>query len=126
MEIVPEGRSLVIQAQVDPADADEVAEGETAQVRFVTVHDRTLPLLHGTIRTMSADSFQDKKSGRSYFRAEVVVPEAEMNRVRRSLGRGTLRPGLPVDVVLSVRNRTALDILFGPLAGTLWRSFREQ
>ena len=52
MEIVPEGRSLVIQSQVDPADADDVAEGETAQVRFVSVHDRTLPLLHGTIRTM--------------------------------------------------------------------------
>ena len=126
MEIVPEGRSLVIQAQVDPADADEVAEGETAQVRFVSVHDRTLPLLHGTVRTMSADSFQDKRTGRSYFRAEVVVPEAEMNRVRQTLGHGNLRPGLPVEVVLSVRKRTALGMLFGPLAGTFWRSFREQ
>ncbi len=126
MEIVPEGRSLVIRAQVDPTDADEVAEGETAQVRFVSVHDRTLPLLHGTVRTMSADSFQDKRTGRSYFRAEVVVPGAEMNRVRQTLGHGNLRPGLPADVVLSVRKRTALDMLFGPLAGTFWRSFREQ
>jgi HlyD family secretion protein len=126
MEVVPEGRSLVIQAQIDPADADEVVEGETAQVRFVSVHDRTLPLLHGTVRTMSADSFQDKRTGRSYFRAEVVVPETEMNRVRQTLGHGNLRPGLPVDVVLSVRERTALDMLFGPLTGTLWRSFREQ
>ncbi len=126
MEIVPEGRSLVIQAQVDPTDADEVAEGETAQVRFISVHDRTLPLLHGKVRTMSADSFQDKKTGRSYFRAEVVVPEVEMDRVRQTLGHGNLRPGLPVDVVLSVRKRTALDMLFGPLAGTFWRSFREQ
>ena len=126
MEIVPEGRSLVIQTQVDPADADEVAEGETAQVRFVSVHDRTLPLLHGTVRTMSADSFSDKKTGRSFFRAEVVVPDCELNRVRRTLGRGNLRPGLPVDVVLSVRERTVLDMLFGPLTGTLWRSFREQ
>jgi HlyD family secretion protein len=126
MEIVPEGRALVIQAQVDPADADEVAEGETAQVRFVTVHDRALPLLHGTVRTVSADSFQDKRTGRSYFRAEVVVPESEMNRVRRTLGHGSLRPGLPVELVLSVRQRTAMQILFGPLGGTLWRSFREQ
>lgn len=126
MQVVPEGRSLVIRAQVDPADADEVAEGETAQVRFVSVHDRTLPLLHGVVRTMSADSFQDKRTGRSYFRAEVVVPEAEMERVRQSLGRGNLRPGLPVEVVLSVQRRTALQMLFGPLAGTLWRSFREQ
>lgn len=126
MEIVPEGRALVIQAQVDPADADEVAEGETAQVRFVSVHDRALPLFHGTVRTVSADSFQDKRTGRSYFRAEVVVPESEMNRVGRTLGHGSLRPGLPVELVLSVRQRTAMQILFGPLGGTLWRSFREQ
>jgi HlyD family type I secretion membrane fusion protein len=126
MEIVPEGRSLVIQAQVDPADADEVSEGEDAQVRFVSVHDRTLPLLHGTVRTISADSFSDKKTGRSYFRAEVAVPESEMGRVRNVLGRGNLRPGLPVDVVLSVRKQTALRMLFGPLASTLWRSLREQ
>ena len=97
MEIVPEGRSLVIQSQVDPADADDVAEGETAQVRFVSVHDRTLPLLHGTIRTMSADAFTDKKTGRSYFRAEVVVPEDQLDRVRHVLGRGNLRPGLDRD-----------------------------
>ena len=126
MEIVPEGRSLVIQAQVDPAEADEVAEGETAQVRFVSVHDRALPLLHGTVRTVSADSFQDKRTDRSYFRAEVVVPESEMNRVRQTLGRGSLRPGLPVELVLSVRQRTAFQMLFGPLGGALWRSFREQ
>ena len=125
MEIVPDGRSLIIQAQVDPSDADEVVEGELAQVRFLSVHDRTLPTFDGTVRTISADSFADKKTGRSYFRSEVVVPEGELNRVSRSLGRGKLRPGLPVEVVLSVRKRTALQMIFGPVATNLWRSFRE-
>jgi HlyD family secretion protein len=126
MDIVPSGRSLVIQAQVDPTDADEVVAGETAQVRFLSVHDRTLPTFRGTVRTISADSFADKKTGKSYFRAEVVVPESQLNRVRRVLGQGKLRPGLPVDVVLSVRKRTALQMIFGPMASNLWRSFREQ
>jgi HlyD family type I secretion membrane fusion protein len=125
MDIVPDGRSLIIQAQVDPSDADEVVEGELAQVRFLSVHDRTLPTFDGTVRTISADSFADKKTGHSYFRSEVVVPEGELNRVSRSLGRGKLRPGLPVEVVLSVRKRTALQMIFGPVATNLWRSFRE-
>jgi HlyD family secretion protein len=125
MEIVPDGRSLIIQAQVDPSDADEVVEGELAQVRFLSVHDRTLPTFDGTVRTISADSFADKKTGRSYFRSEVVVPASELDRVSRSLGRGKLRPGLPVEVVLSVRKRTALQMIFGPVATNLWRSFRE-
>jgi len=74
---------------------------------------------------MSADSFTDEKSGRTYFRAEIVVPEAEMNKVRSVLGQGELRPGLPVEAVLTVRKRTALQYIMEPLTGALWRSGHE-
>ena len=93
--------------------------GQTAQIRFVSVHNRSLPLFSGTVRTMSADSFTDEKTGRSYFRAEIVVPKAELNRVRSVLGNGELRPGLPVEAVLTVRKRTALQYLLEPLTGAL-------
>lgn len=126
MEIVPQDRRLVIQAQVQPGDADDVYSGQTAQVRFLSVHDRNLPLLTGTVRTISADSFTDENSGRSFFRAEVLVPPNELARVAGLLGRGQLRPGLPVEIVLSVRKRTALQYLLDPLTSNFWRSLREQ
>jgi HlyD family secretion protein len=125
MDIVPDGRELVIQAQLMPTDADDAFPGQRAQIRFLTVHNRSLPLFTGTVRTVSADSFTDEKTGRSYFRAEIVVPRAELNRVRSVLGRGELRPGLPVETVLAVRKRTALDYLLEPLTGALWRSGHE-
>jgi HlyD family secretion protein len=83
-------------------------------------------LFTGTVRTVSADSFTDEKTGKSYFRAEIVVPEAELNRIRSTLGRGELRPGLPVQAVLKVRSRTALQYLVEPLTGALWRSGHEE
>lgn len=126
MEVVPENKNLVIQAQVNPTDADDVFQGQTAQVRFASVNDRTLPLLSGTVRTISADSFQDEKSGVSYFRAEVEVPPEQLQRVRGVLGNGQLRPGLPVDVVLSVRKRTALQYILEPFTASFWRAMREQ
>jgi HlyD family secretion protein len=126
MEIVPDNRTLVIQAQVTPQDADDVYAGQQAQVRFSSVHDRTLPLLSGTVRMISADSFTDEKTGRSFFRAEIEVPTPELRQVRSVLGRGQLRPGLPVEVVLSVRKRTALQYLLDPLKMNFWRSLREQ
>jgi HlyD family type I secretion membrane fusion protein len=126
MEIVPDRRNLVIQAQVSPSDADDVYPGQTAQVRFLSVHDRTLPLLEGTVRTISADRLTDKESGVSYFVAEVEVAQAELNKVRDALGQGQLRPGLPVEVVLAARKRTALDYLLEPLTVHFWRSLREQ
>ena len=125
MDIVPDGRELVIQAQLKPSDADDVYQGQKAQIRFISVHNRTLPLFSGTVRTVSADSFTDEKTGRSYFRVEIVVPEAELNRVRSVLGNGELRPGLPVEAVLTVRKRTALQYLVEPLTGALWRSGHE-
>ena len=126
MEIVPEGKMLIIQAQVQPADADDVFIGQKAQVRFVSVSDRTLPLLSGKVRAMSADSFTDEKTGQSFFRAEVEVGPEEMRRVGEVLGEGQLRPGLPVEVVMNVRKRTALQYLLEPLTGHFWRALREQ
>ena len=126
MEIVPRGRILIIQAQVAPGDADDVYPGQTAQVRFASVQAQSLPLLSGEVRTISADAFTDEKSGRSYFRAEVVVPPEQLAKVRGALGRGQLRPGLPVDVLLNVRKRTALQYLLEPLTSNFWRSLREQ
>ena len=126
MEVVPANKHLVIQAQVDPRGADDVYQGQEAQVRFTSVDDRTLPLLSGRVRTISADSFSDEKTGLSYFRAEVEVGAEELEKVRGALGRGKLRPGLPVEVVLAVRKRTALQYLLEPLGAHFWRSFREQ
>lgn len=126
MEVVPEDKKLVIQAQVDPRGADDVFQGQEAQVRFTSVEDRTLPLLEGRVRTISADSFTDENSGRSFFRAEVEVSPAELDKVRGVLGQGKLRPGLPVEVVLATRKRTALEYIFEPLYSHFWRSFREQ
>jgi HlyD family secretion protein len=125
MDVVPDGRELVIQAQLNPSDADDAFTGQEAQVRFTTVHNRSLPLFTGTVRTVSADSFTDEKTGRSYFRAELIVPQSELRKVRSVLGRGELRPGLPVEAVLKVRKRTALQYLVEPLSGALWRSGHE-
>lgn len=126
MDVVPADKNLVIQAQVDPRGADDVYQGQEAQIRFTSVDDRTLPLLTGRVRTISADSFADEKTGIAYFRAEVEVSPAELRKVSGVLGRGKLRPGLPVEVVLSTRKRTALQYLLEPLTAHFWRSFREQ
>jgi membrane fusion protein, type I secretion system len=125
MDVVPDGRELVVRVSVNPGDADDVFVGQQAQVRFVGVHDRSLPLFTGQVRSMSADSFTDEKTGRSFFRAEIVVPEKELNKVRSVLGNGELRPGLPVEAVLTVRKRTALQYMLEPLTGALWRSGHE-
>jgi HlyD family secretion protein len=56
----------------------------------------------------------------------VVVPPEEAREIRDLRGAdGGLRPGLPVEVVVPLRDRTALDYLTEPLRRMLWKSFRE-
>ena len=126
MEIVPANKMLVIQVQVRPEDADDVFPGQTAQVRFASVHDSRLPMLTGTVRTISADSFANEQTGQSFFRAEVDVAQSELRKVQGLLGQGQLRPGLPVEVVMAVRKRTALQYILEPLTNHFWRALREQ
>ena len=98
--------------------------GQKAQVRFTSVHDRSRPLFTGTVRTVSADSFTDEKTSRSYFRAEIVVPDSELRKVHRcSARRASPRP--PRRRRADVRKRTALGYLMEPLSGALWRSGHE-
>jgi HlyD family type I secretion membrane fusion protein len=121
LEIVPEGKMLVVQTEVQPNDADDVFPGQAARIRFRSERDSSLPLIDGRVRTISADSFTNEETGRSYFRAEIEVQPSEMNQVRDLLGRGELRPGLPVEAILAVRKRTAFQYLVEPLVGTVWR-----
>jgi len=127
MDIVPVAAPLRISARVSPSDADDVRAGQPVQVRLVGLHERTLPTLTGEVTRISADSFTDENSGETYFLAEVDVPESQIDVVRQVRGRDfMLRAGMPAEVLIPLRPRSALSYMVEPLFGTFWSSFREQ
>jgi HlyD family secretion protein len=126
MDIVPERSSLVIEARLSPNDVDDVRVGQEATVKFTGLHDRDLPTLKGRLTRVSADVFVDDKTGQSYFGAEVSVPPEDLAIIRQKRGREfMLKPGMPVEILVPLRRRTALQYLLEPLTDSLWRSFRE-
>lgn len=127
LDIVPDRADLVVEANISPQDADDLTVGTQAEVRFVALERRRFSQAKGIVKRVSADSFRDERSGRDYFLAEVSVSPAEMKKLaaRRHEARVPLRPGLPAEIVVPVRKRTALQYLIEPLDQSLWRSFRE-
>jgi HlyD family secretion protein len=116
----------MIQARVAPDDADDLAVGQRTLVRFSGLHERTLPSLSGTVTRLSADSFADEKTGQSYYTAEVTVPRDELRVIRDVRGQNfSLRAGMPVQVLIPLKKRTALDYALEPLVGSFWSSFNE-
>lgn len=125
MEIVPQDRALVVEAKAAPTDADDLRVGMKTQVRFSALQERNLPILEGAVTRVSADSFEDERTGARYFEIEIVVPPAELDKIRQIRGDTGLRAGLPAEVLVPLRSRSALSYLLEPLTQTLWRAGRE-
>ena len=126
MDVVPGDASLHVEARVQPQDIDDLAQGQTARVRFTGLGSRNTPDVTGTITNVSADSLIDEHSGHSYFKAEVTVPPQQMALLNASRSEGfSPKPGMPAEVLVTVHPRTALDYLLEPLIGTFWRSFHD-
>lgn len=126
MDIVPERAPLRIQVQVAVDDADDLKVGQQALVKFPGLHERDLPNLKGTLTRLSADALADEKSGAHYFTGEVTVTPDQIDLLRKIRGQGfELRAGMPAQVLIPLRKRTALDYALEPLVGSFWTSFRE-
>jgi HlyD family secretion protein len=127
MDIVPDAAPLVVEARIQPSDADDVHPGQQAEVRFTALKQRTLPLVMGKVTRLSADRFVDKQTGQAYFTAEVVVPPKELEQLKKiSAADAGVRAGLPVEIIIPLGSRSLLDYLISPLRDTLWRGMREQ
>ncbi len=126
MDVVPENAPLVIEALVSPQDGDDIRTGQVAQIRFTSMHERDVPELTGKVLDVSGDSFQDQKSGESFYKARIEVSHDSLTKIANLRGRkDAVRPGLPVEVVVPVRKRTVLGYLLEPINETFWRSFHE-
>lgn len=127
LDIVPDAAPLEIKANFSPTDIDGIYPGREAEVRFLSLHERDLPILLGKIRTVSADSLLDETSGKSYFSSEIVVPEDQLRMLRAVRGADTgIRPGVPVQVLIKLRKRTALQYMLDPLTEAFKRSLHER
>ena len=61
-----------------------------------------------------------------YYTAELRVPPSELEIIRDVRGRSfDLRPGMPVEVLVPLAKRTAIQYAFEPFWGAIWRAFRE-
>jgi HlyD family secretion protein len=126
LDIVPQREPLIIQARIAPEDADDLVTGQRALIKFTGLHERSLPNLEGTLTRLSADSFTDEKTGLTYFTGDIRVPRDQIEEIAKVRGKDfELRAGMPVQVLIPLRKRTALDYALEPLIGSFWSSFRE-
>lgn len=127
MDVVPDNARLVVEARLQPKDADGLHVGMPVEVKFPSIHDRHLMKTKGSLTRLSADTLNDEKTGAPYFLAEATLtPEALKTLQTAENGQFQLKPGLPAQVLIALHKRTALQYMLEPMTDAFWRSFHER
>lgn len=122
MALVPTGDRLIVEAQVSPQDIDVVHEGLEARVRLTAFKTRYMRPVDGKVINVSADRFEDQRTGQGYFLARIEIPAQELE----DLGNLTLTPGMPAEALIVTGRRTMLSYLVRPIRDSFGRAFHEQ
>lgn len=121
LEIVPAAQRLIVEAQVLPIDIDNVAVGQEAELRLTAFKQRTMPVLTGRLIYVSADRVTDPRNGQAYYIARAEISDEELARISPQVP----QPGMPAEIVIKSRERTALAYLLQPVSDALGRAWRE-
>ena len=120
--IIPQDRPLIIMAQVNPVNIDQVYPGQEVSLRFAALDQRRTPELTGRVVQTSADAFTDDSAGTSFYRAEIALEKGEQARLPPGT---TLIPGMPVQAFIRTSDRSPLDYLIKPLSDYFSTALRE-
>lgn len=118
-DIVPKDDNMVIEAQVMPQDIDVVHSGLKARVKL-TAYKSNVPMVDGKVVNVSADSFKDDRTGRSYYTARVEVPKENFQKYKI-----TLQPGMQAEVFIVTGERTLASYLLTPITNSMDRAFKD-
>ncbi|MFM7445522.1 MAG: HlyD family secretion protein, partial [Tabrizicola sp.] len=108
-------------ARVPVTHVDEVHSGQDVRLVFSSLPSRTTPETLGRVTLVSADALTDDRTGSSYFRTEVAIDAATLQK----LGDTVVVPGMPVDVFIRTGDRTPLSYLLKPMTDYFRNAFRE-
>jgi len=121
MEIVPEDAALTVESRIAPQNVDQLAVGEDATLRMTAFNRSTTPELKGSLARVSADLETDQKTGASFYRAAIAIPDEERQRLHGL----TLVPGMHVEAFIRTGDRTVLSYFAKPIRDHANRVFRE-
>jgi len=124
IEIVPADDTLVVEADVKPADIAFVHPGQRAMVKLTAYDYYVYGGLEATVERISADATMNERSGESHFTIRVRTHEASLRAPD-----GTVLPigaGMTAQIDVLGRKRSVLSYLLTPFSKLSDNAFREK
>ena len=122
MSIVPKDDLLVVEAQVEPINIDQISPDQDARIRLPSFDQRTTPELNAKVETISADLLRDDATGVQYYKVRLKISEEEFDKLEGK----SLVPGMPVETFIQTDERTVMSYLLKPIRDQISHAMRER
>lgn len=123
LEVVPDEKTLIVEARIRPEDVNHVRAGGPADVRLTAYHQRTTPMVPGKITYVSGDRLVEAAGAQSfaYYSVHIDVPLDAL----KAAGGLRMTAGMPAEIFIRTDERTAFDYLLAPITAYFRRGMRE-
>lgn len=122
MDVAPASGNLELRGELAINLVDKVELGMPVQVKFSSISAVRTPELSGVVRSVSADTLTDEKSGVSYYSVRVELTEDG----KKEAARIGVQPGMVAEIFVKTGERTLMNYLFKPLSDRFGFALTEE
>jgi adhesin transport system membrane fusion protein len=123
MEIVPSDNSLLIQANIRPADIAFLSPGQDALTKITAYDFAVYGGLEGVVEHISADTIQDDMSGERFYQIKIRTTLTTLEHNGEQL---PIIPGMVAEIDILTGRRTVLQYLMKPFNRARGRALSER
>jgi len=121
MDIAPSEGRLEVEGKLDLNLVDKVATGMPVTMKFSGISATRTPELQGTLKSISADSLVDQRTGIPYYAVRIAFTEESLKQIPQY----GIQPGMLSEIFINTGERTLMNYLFRPLLDRVDTSFTE-
>ncbi|MFO1199735.1 MAG: HlyD family type I secretion periplasmic adaptor subunit [Burkholderiaceae bacterium] len=122
MDIVPKEEPLRIDANIPTQFIDKIRIDLPVDVLFPAFNQKFTPHIPAVVRTISADTLIDQRSGQPYYRAQVIVTADGMKKLKEH----KIKAGMQAEVFIKTGERTAFNYLVKPFRDRIRAAMTEE
>ncbi len=122
VEIVPKDDSLVVEAQIKPADVAFLSPGQAAMVKITAFNFNTYGGLDGVLEYISPDAVKDDRTGETHY---LVRVRTKSSILQTKQGPRPITAGMIAEVDVMNGKRSVLDYILSPVKNVSNRALQE-
>jgi membrane fusion protein, adhesin transport system len=122
VEIVPKDDSLVVEAQIKPADVAFLSQGQSALVKITAFNYATYGGLDGVLEYISPDAVKDDRTGETHY---LVRVRTKSSVLQTKQGPRPITAGMIAEVDVMNGKRSVLDYLLSPMRNVSNKALQE-